>query len=197
MSDLMTTSSAEPRAAAEPARRVGRRPGVLLLAAAVTATAAATGWWGTHPTAYADTGASITGELPPPGGSLLVGLGPRPAEGTVTLAEVTPVVTGNTADARIVVLVCDRPRGGLPPGVVRATAAEYCGAVADVDGYVHTATRGGVDGPTAEDVDGHLVVQITPAGAGEVAIRGACLRYRDGLQSGTQTTGAELTFVSR
>jgi len=110
---------------------------------------------------------------------------------------VTPLVTGNSAQAAIEVFICDRPRDDLPPGSVVATADQYCGRVEKVDGYIHAAIRGGPAGPTPEDLDGHIVLQITPEQTGAVEIRGADISYRDGLRRQTQTAGARMLFTSQ
>jgi hypothetical protein len=52
-------------------------------------------------------------------------------------------------------------------------------------------------GPTRSDVDGHVVVEITPTRPGAVSTRGARVRYRDGLQLGTQEHRVRLDFTSR
>lgn len=180
-----------------PAARAHRAAGWAVLAVVATAALGGSTWWATHPTAYDAGGFGVTAPLSPLGSSLLADLGLRPARGSVTLAEVTPLITSNTAEATVRVLVCDRPLRDTPPGLVVATAAEYCGRAVPVDGYVQHAVSVGSGGPTPQDVDGHVVVEITPTRAGSVGIRGARIRYRDGLQSGTQEYGVRMSFTSR
>lgn len=197
MSDLESAvEGTEPCTGPAPRTRPGRRR---LLAASVVACVAAvvaTFWWSRSLSAYDDEGRyRVTGRLPAPGTSLLVGLGGRPLEGTVTLVDVTPLVTINSAAAALEVVVCDQPDEG-PPGVVEATAEQYCGRPAEVDGYEQSAIQGGEAGPTARDRDGHLVLQITPRRAGTVEVDGVRIAYRDGLRRQTQVLGTGLRFTS-
>lgn len=158
----------------------GRRRRAVALGAALAVLAPA-GWWLTHPQELGEQGSELGGPVAV-GEVFLAGVFAYPAEGDVVLRDAVPRVRTNTADAEVRVHFCVAPVIGMPIGSMRMAAEQQCGELPPLEGQ--RLAR-----PTPENRLAHLVLEIVPRQAGEVAVEGLDVSYSSGLRRGTQASG--------
>ncbi len=138
-------------------------------------------WWVTHPNVFAGQGSTLRMAPLAVDATGLVGL-PMKAPVDVMLLSVRPNIIQNSAHASFDVVLCTQ-RGADSLGSGRSPLSQWCSSISDP----HGATLHGL---TQEPVAGdYLVLMITPRWPGTVRVDGLTIRYRNGLQTGTQTTG--------
>ena len=154
-----------------------------MLAGALTVVVLVAAWWQSHPSAFdtrtvtAARGAASVGEAAHVDSGIYAGQ-------AVTLLSVRPRLAPGSPGADIALTVCGPPRSSFAGvGFVGGDLRGYCGTTSDVD---DAALRM----PSQQ-----IVVSIRPREAGIVRIEGFDVRYRDGLQVGTQHTGSEITVT--
>ena len=162
-----------------------------LLGAGVLVAAGWAYWWWTPPEAFGPYGNGIGGRIE--AGQAMhydTGLHPVRRDGEdpepipVTLNEVTPVVSENSADADIEVRLCRVADGGTGIGAVRSVR-RFCDAL-DV-----------IDGDTQLRPPDQVIVTVVPQRPGVVHIEGAPVDYRDGIRRGSQHSGLEIHVRAR
>ena len=169
----MTTTSEAPAATARPRSRRSLVATALVPVLALGAGA----WWVTHPSdAFRQQGSTMA--LPVAVGEtglagLFVGAGRE-----VTLRDVRPVLTTNTADATVRVVLCQPVADLIGSG--RGTVESACSRVLPLEGAALSGERAGRP---------YLLVAITPKRAGTVVVDGVEISYRDGVRRGTETAG--------
>jgi hypothetical protein len=113
--------------------------------------------------------------------------GNGPADATVTVESLTPVVTENTSQATVVLLVCERNSSHIGIGTQEGALSASCTRVYPFKG------------PATLDL-GFTTVQIvavvTPHKAGVVDVAGYEVSYEQGIRHGTQHVGAGMTFTT-
>lgn len=148
---------------------------------------AAAGWssWRSHPNAFF----GVYGDYGN-GGRYKLSQGPFRSEiaqplvesGTVRIDEAEPVVVTNTADARITFSVCTtKPGAGISFGGAMRNMTRYCSDVVPLEE--------GFTLPLGQNAGYQVTMNIDPAHAGTVQVRGVRLTYQHGNQYGTQVVG--------
>lgn len=170
-----------------------RRAVVGLISALVVVLLGWAAWWMTHPHVLYPAGNGV-------GWTLVVGQTgaietgivadrnqyespPQPV--TISVHRVIPVITTNTANAEVTVMLCEgRNAGGI--GVVfAADVPQYCESTTPV-------AASSVFDFNYLDLQQQLFVLITPRTPGTVVINGFRVSYEDGLRRGTQLTGINI-----
>jgi hypothetical protein len=154
-------------------------------------------WWLTHPNVLFPLGNGVgtkmvVGETNAYGTTIITdrghdGNGSQPV--TITIHRVTPVVTENTANANVSVVLCEGPQAGSVGAVTAADVAQLCQTttpVADESKFSFNYLKGQ-----------QLIVLITPRQPGVVVIHGFQVTYQDGLRRGTQLTGVNIKVHAR
>ena len=177
-----------------PPTRSGRaRVGVgvrwaLVAAVIVLGLLAAAGWgWRSHPRAFYPYHEELDDD---PGSTYELSQGPYRIEvaepearsGTARIDEVEPVVVTNTADARITFSVCTmKPGSGISFGGAMRNMTRFCSDVVPLEE--------GFTLPLGQNAGYQVTMNIDPAHAGTVQVRGVRLTYQHGNQYGTQLVG--------
>lgn len=163
--------------------RRSRRGAAPWLLAVLTVALLAAAWWQSHPKAFDTATATAAVGVVGAGEAAHVDSGIYTSH-AVTLSSVRPRVAPGSPDADITMTVCGPPRSSSAGvGFVRG----------DLDGYCGTAS--GVDGASLGMPNQQVVITIRTHEAGVVRVEGFDVRYRDGLQVGTQHTGSEITIT--
>ena len=110
-----------------------------------------------------------------------------PSSVTISLDSVTPIIAANTAQARIVVLVCLRNDSPTGVGTQLDGLTASCSHVEPLDGRT-TLTVGYT---TAQ-----IITAITPRAAGSLTITGYEVTYRHGIRHGTQHAGGGFAYTT-
>ena len=104
----------------------------------------------------------------------------------IRIYSIRPVVTANTAHARIRVLMCT-----LPPGLDAALGADYslrhfCAAVKPFTAATYVLGKGITAGTVS------VIVAVTSHSSGHVHVAGVRVVYEQGIRRGDQHTGIEI-----
>ena len=183
MLEVAPSRAGAPDRAGRP-RRLRRVLVSLALASALTAVGPAGLWWITHPDRSGPISSSIELALPI-GETAVFGMyAAHPREGSVTLLAAEPVMTVNTSEAVVRVLVCRRPVDGSYIGSVRGRADEACLGLDEPRGISlqETTLEGGAQ----------LIAEVTPRRPGIVRMEGLRVRYRSGLRWGDEVAGTRV-----
>jgi hypothetical protein len=118
----------------------------------------------------------------------LMPAGKNPATVHIDLRNVTPLVTENSSDATVAVMICvTRGPGGLiAGGAALDDVSEDCKSLSAFHPGPITL------GLTASG----LVLAVTPHRSGVIRIDGAGISYRDGLRTGRERIGIEVFTIT-
>ena len=165
-----------------PRRRYARRVVAGSFAVLVFAALVAAGWWRTHPTAFDSyLGVSITNHIGVPA---LLPLSAQPdsptAEKTVAIEAVRPRIAHAPVGAQVSAWVCHNSKIGTPGGANagRGRLAPNCSEVVPAAGAVVHLGGG------SRDI---IMLRVNSTRRGAVIFDGVDVRYRSGLQNGTQS----------
>lgn len=156
--------------------------GTVLLTAALMA---AGGWWITHPSSLQPVSGSIDGPVEV-GSTAAIGMFTQSLDSPVHLLGATPVVTSNSADAEVRILLCHHAAGEDTVGAARGSAEQLCTAT--------SAPRDASLGLRSTADGAYLLLEVSPRRPGTVTVDGVKVRYRDGLQWGEQVSGVVATL---
>lgn len=153
----------------------------LLLAAVV-----AGWWWRIHPTAFEDMGGGVglPNHVSVPALLPVSSQPDHPApEASVVMESVHPNITEAPPGTRVSAWVCHGSQIGfgiIPPGwnAARGRLTHYCSAVVPVAGAVMHL------GGNSRDI---VILRVNSSHPGAVHVQGFRLKYRSGLQDGTQS----------
>jgi len=170
-------------------QRARRRLVVAAVAVAVVSAVGAGGRWVTHPTALEPVGNGLDSRVRVRD-SAVIGMFAQPTSGQVRLVSAEPVITEDSANATVRVLLCTNPTelpAGTTLGSDRGRAEQVC-----------ARTRPARDAPLGRvsPTVPYLVLEVTPRAPGTVTVEGLRVRYRAGVQRGEQDSGLVVTVVS-
>jgi hypothetical protein len=167
---------------APPPHRLGRRLAAMGVALALIAGFT---WWLINPSSLQPYGSGLQGHAAV-GETAHYAAYIAPEDGQVTLREVMPVVTQNTAGAVIEVTLCRQGEDADQYGGWGGALSAHCVETAPVSG----ATLDSEPGPSG------VVVSVTPQQPGIVTIEGFDVSYRDGWRRGLQRAGIRLDVTT-
>jgi hypothetical protein len=172
-----------------------RRRWVILVAAVVVATVAVIAGlvfvhWRNGLRLFPAEGSEIGANSLATGRSLYAGAGVQVVAPTHPISldfdAITPVITANTADATIRVLICVEGPHTESIGAVYSLSGVCISSRPFSPGRYRLASYASTDGTVA------VILQITPKRAGHVHVAGLHVRYHRGLRNGSQVTGVEV-----
>ena len=165
-----------------------RRLTVILCWALVIPVVAAC-WWLTHPDAVYPYGNGVGMPLGPgqsgalDSGILAVRGVDYQESASITLLDVVPRVTENSADADISLVLC---HGGGVGAVLGTDLSGYCSSTSPLPGPAAAFSSPG----------NQVIVLVTPHQEGVVHIEGFDVTYGDGIRTGTRHGGLDITVTS-
>ncbi len=139
-------------------------------------------WWVAHPTELSELG-EVSLPSAEIGKPFLLGVFPDNQD-NLRLRGVSPRVTTNTAAADVRLVLCGRPKEVV--GSFYARAEDACRELLPTAGSTLPADLH----------EAQLLLEVTPRRPGKVVIDGITVRYRHGLQVGSQVTGGLFSLTA-
>ena len=136
--------------------------------------------WVTHPNVFAEYGSGVSG--PASVGQAWTHFTGLDAGVEVTIVDVVPRVTMNTADADIRLRLCHSSGRNEGVGPVPGSAERACSHLTGLQDQTVTLM------PT----EAQVIAIVTPRRPGRVHIAGFTIRYRDGARRGSEHSGLEM-----